>query len=562
MRQYSILALAVVLVTLVGSAPTPLASAQSGLTAALDGVTAGYGSEAWKDVPPTGALPLPGAVPSSGVYENPYANRPHYAPVGPNYMGYWVEFNVSIVDGAGNPAAAPTNSRYVVSAEVRTAVGNIPARIERVDATHFSVRIDADGENARGDVPPLPSGPAILHVEVYEAPTDPTQTRQKIGDADLPFGSIAASHTLPGFFFPEANLGFYTEVGPGNHTLVYPRQITADATIPVTFTFGVRNASAQVVLVSNRAQTEVASGKTDALGRFRVNVTPSTALGAASSGMLILEGHLRGGAPGALVGNSVILLPVSSNNVTFSEIKFEGRGLGGLEADPLANVRVTALDASGTPTSSSRRGTLLVQSGIEVLATSEFMPDATDPSLKTARFRAATITDDRLGQYSLFALFSDEQNRFYGMAGAERGISVTGVAGRLKPFEEGVVNLTVRNVNDNMNGVTDGGLSMPIRVLVTNLPGGGSFERTVTIAEGGFAFVEVPFRADAAGFYAVDVNATAGELSVARAVNVLVSVRASHDMTFWEEVIPGVEPALLIGAVLMFALLRRERRAR
>ncbi len=564
MRSTLLPVFAVLAITLPVLSAVPVADAQTGLTVALDGVQGHYGPESWKDVPPLGqsGLPLTSPVPGATVYENPYANRPHFTPTGPaNYWGHLVDFNLSLVDGQGNPVNPSATTTYVLGGHVQTPLGRIPIQWSRIDAVSFTARIDADGEQGRTDFPALPAGASTLHVDIYNDPTDPTQTRKKIGDADIPISSVAVGHNLPGMFIPDANVMYYSDTGAGNHSILYPRQIGPTETIEAIFNFGVPNATAQVVLGDNRNRLVIAEESTGSTGRIAVNVSADAILGVVPNGMLILEAHLVGGV-GLFgpVGSTAILIPVSPNNVTISDLLYEGRGLGDTEIPDFASLRVVALDSSATATSGSRRGTLLVRTGMETLTTAEFAPDAQNPSIRSARIPARTLAAEELSRYGLFAMFSDQQNRFYGMASAERGLAVSVEAAALRPQQDGALLVTVRNLNDNFNAGLDVGLSLPVNVVVQNLPGGGTFEKTVTLDEGGESVIEVPLRAGSIGFHAIHVNATAGELRVERVANLLVTVAEPSDQGFWQEAIPGPGAGLLVLAGVAVALLARRKR--
>lgn len=555
--------------TLVPLAPT---SAAATITPVVKEMKAGYGPESWKDEPtPVGDALAGAGAPAlplgyTGVYRNPYATRPHGAPVA-NYWGYNLTLVVEIRDEAGKPVA-PTAGQYLIDARINgpAGVGIIPAKLKKLSASLFEAQFDLDGERtapgakyagglvAAGDVP--------FTLDVYLQPPEPLAVRQKVGSSTSRFTVSPALVNIQGVPFPTSELPEYDELSGQNTTLFHPTLIKPNANLEAVFAFGVPNAKAQIVAGANRDRKVLAEGPTDAEGRLAARFQPTTVLGAATSGLVVLEGHLVG-TTNATVGNALVLLPVSDHVVNLTAVSYTARGANGREIEPLGTVAFTAVDrdAAASPQTSSRQGTLVLLKGDTVFATAQFAPPLPSaPSTRNATVQTSVIKAARSpNPYTALAVFTGNDNRFYGFASMNRGYDVTlEPPSELNPLQQGVLRVVVRNFNNNFDSKDDAGLSATVSINITGLPGGKRYEDQVIVPEGQDATVEVQFVSDLAQELTLRVNTTLGELAVKREVVVAVTPPPGPLETLIKR-LPAPSPLVLVALAALVAVALRRR---
>jgi hypothetical protein len=548
-------------------AQLPGAGAVGGVTIRVDRLVASYGSEEWKDEPATlggffKTSPFPTGTPLyTGTYENPYADptRPHASPGGPgNYWGYNLTLEVTLASDGGAPIAAG-DTGYLVSARIATPRGAIPAKLTKTNATSFRATFDLDGENGK-DWPALDPGEASILVDAFFGGQDPTVAQQKVGSATVPFRFQEVYLDKIGFDVPERVLPSYSDVTRGNFTSFYGKLLAPGEPVRLAVNVGVPNAETRVVLVNDRRAVPLFEGRSDAQGRVGVQFEPGLALAGGLSGLLLLEAHLVG--DDRAVGNAVVALPVSERQVPITAIQYEGRGLGGKEVPQLATVLVAAEDRSATPEAASRQGTLLLAKGNAVFDEVRFFPPSFAPGAtrREARFPASAVPET-FSSYNLLAIFLDNANRFYSFATASRGLGLALADAHATRFEQGALPVVVRSFNTNYDATDDPGLSATFMLGATGLPGAKVYETEVTLEEGVEKTLLVPVGTTDLGEFRITVNATLGDVSIARAAALAVEPPPGFIDNVLGKVAPGPGPALAALALAAAVALARRRRA-
>lgn len=560
------LLLSVILVT---AALAPGAAAEGdedALRPTLSDVRATYGSEDWKDVNATigevtsGSLPAAPGPAETGVYKNPYSEPTHLhqAPAG-THLGYRLDANITLQteDGSGPPA----DKNYFIDAWIESSAGKVPARLSKLSNDTFQVLADLDGENAHGYPALTQGGQAQVQVEVYEEPLDPTVEPQMVASVafalDLRRGTLDAPTSL----FPEAQAPGYADVGATNYTDLHTGVVHPETRVDATVRFpGADGERVVAHLYRGTDPTQVFTGRTDANGTASFSFTPSQALPATDgSGLLVLETHLKGG--GQVLGSAPVLLAATPYPMTVSSIQHEKRS--GPQGS--STVQVTVQDANDNAQNNSRRGTLYLVKGTDVVAETPFATDnPTDPTVRTARFPASAVQDPGFTDYGLVALFFDGQEDFYSLATAQRGASTVVETEPVEPNTQTRLSVIVRNENDNGNGKVDPGLVLNGGIEVRGLPGAADVVRDqVIVPEGETRTAEIPFTPTQEGTHDFTVNVTAGEIELD-----LVGAVDVQELGLFDEVlsdddllgVPGPGGPALAAALAAAALALRRRR--
>lgn len=559
-------------VVLVSAAFTPGVTAEAedeaALRPVLSDVQARYGSESWKDVNATigqitAGSPL-SAVPGpdeTGVYQNPYSgpDHAHQGPAG-NFLGYRLEGKITLRTGDGG--APPSDKNYVVDARIEAASGRIPARLAKVTNDTFQVMADLDGENAH-DYPALTlGGEARLLVDVYEDPADPTVSPKVVASDRFLIDVRRGTHDAPTNLFPEAQAPGYMDVGATNYTDLRSGVVHPETRVEATVTFPGADGERAIARL-HRGTTDnatVFTGRTGPNGTVDFSFTPSEVLPPTDdSGLLVLDTHLKGNR--RVLGSAPLLLAVTPHPMTVSSVNYEDRS----SAQGASTVQVTVQDSNENAQNNSRRGTLYLVKGTDVVAESSFGPGGTgDPTVRTARFPASAVQEPGFTSYSLVALFFDGQDDFYSLATAQRGASVSVETEPVEPNTETRMTVTVRNLNDNGNGKADTGLSLTAELEVRGLPGAAEVvQDQIIVDEGQVGTAEIPFTPTEAGNHDYAVNVTAGEIQMD-----LVGAVEVRDPSFFDEILseddllgaPGPGGAALVAALAAAAVALRRRR--
>lgn len=529
----------------------------AGVTATVTALAMGYGPEAWKDESATlGSLagqspvPLPGlpALPvgGTGVYANPYASptvrHGSPIPVGPtNWWGYNLTATIEVTDDAGEPVQGD----YALAARLAGA----PAKLRKDSPTSFFAQIDLDGENGRADVPFVAPGTHDLEIDVL-------QGGAVVASALVPITIVPATFDRATFPFPDANLPGFNDAAAGNVTPFLPTLVEREGAFTGFATLGRANATAEVLAVAGRAATRIASGMTGPNGRIGFSFEPSTVLGSAATGLVILEAHLVGeGATGA---SAVLALPVSDQPAKVSGVRLEPAG----PAAPLTTLAVTASDEGA----GARRGAVLLTKGTQVLATGEFLPSSfLQGTEREARIRVDDLRKYQgLTSYGVIALLLTENGGFYSFATASRGLAVSATELEISPREQAALLVTVRSLTDNFDTEDDPGLELTVDVRITGLPAGGSAEQQLTLGESEEGVFEVPIPAGARreGMYAATIVAIADELAFFHNASIEVRDEPSAIQKVLSEIPqPGALAALVGVGIAALALGRGRRRA-
>lgn len=533
--------------------PAP-AGAQAGVTPHLVSLSAGYGSEAWKDEPAVAGmvvrgLPLPAPPPGAlGVYSNPYANAtPHQGPL--TWLGYNLTATLELRDAGGRPEASPT---YLLAARLETSLGSVPAKLARIGPGRFTAQFDLDGA-ADASFPAAPPGAARILVEVYQSGSDPTVAAARVATAEFTVQVQGASLDRGGFLLAEGALPGYRDVGAGNETLVQAELARPGEGFTVTASLGIADAPAAIVAWHRSQGSVLAQGRTDAEGRFGASVDSSQLTGGNRSGMAIVAAYLDG-SKGRLA-SALLAVPVSSHLTRVVRYLYEDRALPGQDVEAVDTLLVTLEDLSAGM-ERPVRGTLyaLDTSGEELAAVpfepASFAPTRTD---RTARIPALELQSANLTSYRVLALLLTEDGRLYSMAQGVRGYALGGGSALARAFERGELPVVVRNFNNNLDDQRDPGMALPVRVRVEGLPGGGVHETDITVEESGEARLAVPFSGDA-GSYNVLVNTTSGELE--QQLRGLVRIQAAEQGFLG---LPGPEAPLAVLLMAGAALAYRRR---
>lgn len=540
------------------SAPTGPAA---GVTAVATSLAMGYGSEGWKDesatlgqlagqspapVPAPPALPLP--VGGTGVYANPYASPTvrHASPVpvgATNWWGYNLTASIEVTDEAGQPV----EGEYVLAARIDSPGGPVPAKLRRNGPTSFVAQFDLDGENGRSDFSALPPGDHAIVVDV-------AQGGSVVANATIPFTIAPAFIDRTSFLLPDASLPGMNDVAAGNATPFLPSLVPLSEPFVANANLGAPNASAEVVAVVGRAATRIATGTTDASGRLPFSFAPSSLLGTATSGLVVVEAHLVGErATGA---SAVLALPVSDHATKVSAISLERAG----PAAQLATIAIVASDPDG----GARRGQVLLTKGHQVLATGDFLPTSfAQGTDREARVRADDLARYQgLTSYGVLAMLLTENGGFYSFATASRGLVVSAQEMEIGPRDQAALRVLVRSLTDNFDADADPGLELTVDVRVTGLPGGVTAEQQVTLAEGeeGEFEIVIPATSRRLGEYAAAIVATADELAFFDEIAIVVRDEPSALQQLFSRVpAPGALPALV--AILVVAAVAGRARA-
>ncbi|HVL47142.1 MAG TPA: hypothetical protein VM889_01130 [Candidatus Thermoplasmatota archaeon] len=568
------LALSIALLATVLPALAPVTTAAS-LVPVVKSLESHYGPEAWKDERDTmgdalaasNAPPLPAGY--TGVYDNPYDGRPHQAPGVANDWGLNLTAFVEIQDGNGRPIA-PVTGAYLLRARIEgpAGVGVIPAKLTKISASLFKAEFDLDGERVvpgvRSTRPLPPSGSYPIVFEVVHVPSDPVLgVRQTVASATHGVRVSSAFANLQGMDFPAARLPEFTEVSGHNLTPLYPTPVDPSRKLNVVFAFGEAHADAVIVAGAARKATVLKQGVTDAFGRIEATIDPGAILEGARSGLVIVEGHLKGS--NSTVGNAVVVLPVTSHAVNITAVELVARGVNGGEVRELGTLEITATDrdAASTPAEASRRGQLLLlkAGGTEVFASAEFgPPTAGSPTVRKATVQANDVrAEEGTNPYSLVAIFTGNDNRFYGLATAERGYDVTlEPIPPLHPLEQGVLRIHIRNFATNHDAVEDSGLALGVRVEVEGLPGGKTHLQQVVVGEGRDEILEIQFVSETTQELTIRVNTTGAEFGMNREISAsVVPTPGAFDLLVQRLPVPGVASALAVLALAALALRRR-----
>ncbi|HVL87941.1 MAG TPA: hypothetical protein VM681_08075 [Candidatus Thermoplasmatota archaeon] len=553
MRVARVTACGLAFLALAGIPLLPGAQSQSGLTADLLSFASSYGVERWKDEPARDAASLgPPALGGLGVYENPYfvPGRVHDGPDGV-FLGLNLTARI-VVRGPDGQPPAPTQN-LVVRASIPVAGGEIPAKMARLAAFEFQAEFDLDGENGR-DFPALFAGPHAIEAEILEIPADPLGLPQRVGRSTLSFSFLPGSLGVLAHALPESILPGLADVGPGNRTAVASATVSPREPLPVAVSFpGAAGAQVEIAAFEGPRRTLVHRGALDASGATTVSFAPATALGQNASGLLVLEAHLVG--EGRAAGGVTVAVPASDHPVRVAAIQFVPRGVAGQPVSQVDTVQFTVRDPNPSPLSASKRGTLYVldRTG-EVAANAEFSPTGFLPGSagRTASVPAPSIRAMGGTSYRVAALLFDAQDRFYGLATAVRGFSVLVQPPEARADEPSELRVTVRNHNNNLDLERDDGLALSAVVLVSGLAGAAHRE-DVALDEGQERIVTIPFQA-AAGYYAVQVNVTAGELAHGEEAAFRVAARGGPF-----EGLPAPGGALAAAALAAGVLLRTRR---
>lgn len=561
-------------VVLVSAALTPGVTAEAeddqALRPALSDVRARYGSESWKDVNATlgqviAGSPLPAAPGpgETGVYQNPYSSpaHAHQGPAG-NFLGYRLEGTITLRTGDGS--APPSDRNYIVDARVESAAGQVPTRLAKVANDTFQVMADLDGENAHGYPALTLGGEARLQVDVYEDPADPTVDPEIVASDSFLLDVRRGSHDVPTNLFPEAQAPDYMDVGATNYTDLRSGVVHPDTRVEATVTFPGADGERVVARLHRGTATNatVFTGSTGPNGTVDFSFTPSQTdvLGPIDdSGLLVLETHLKGDR--RVLGSAPLLLAVTPNPMTVSSVDYEDRS----GAQAASTVQVTVQDSNDNLQNNSRRGSLYLVKGTDVVTESSFGPGATgDPTIRTARFPASAVQDPGFTSYSLVALFFDSQDDFYSLATAQRGTSVAVDTEPVAPNTQTRMTVTVGNENDNGNGAADPGLAMTAELEVRGLPGAADvLQDRVIVPEGQVGTAEIPFTPTQAGNHDYTVNVTVGEINVD-----LVGAVEVREQSFFDEVLsedgplgtPAPGAGALFAALAAAAVALRRRR--
>jgi hypothetical protein len=529
----------------------PPADAQATVTARLSGLVAGYGSEAWKDVPPIGqiaggiGLPLPNPE-ALGVYANPYLNatRPHQGPEA--WLGYGLTATLELEDSAGRPAAS---AGAFVDAHLRTGAGDIPAKLARVTAARFVAELDLDGERGT-EFPVPPPGAAALVVDVYQGAAAPGGVATKLSTAEFPLQVWDAGLDRGAFRFPEASLPGYADVGAGDAALLQTEALRPSGSLNFTADLGRADAGAQALAFIGDAALPVAQGRTDARGRFNFTVDAARLAGDNGSVLAMVEAHLDGDA-GSLA-TAPLAVPVSRRVAQVDGFTFREGGVGA-ERLPLADVLDVAVSLEGGERPAGGNVTAVTLDG-GALAAAPFAPSS--GSTFVASIPATLLRREGLAQFRVVAVFLAQDGALFAIAHAARGYMVTGGHAQAAPFERGELALLVRNFNNNFDAVRDDAMRLVVRVHVEGLPGGGTREAQATVEESGEARLAVPFSGDV-GDYPVTINATSGELS--EGLTGLVVVRPPPSGVLG---VPGADAPIVLLAAFALALAAQVRKHR
>lgn len=531
--------------------PLQVAEAQAtGVTPHLVATAAGYGSEAWKDEPPLGALPLDAApVPlpadATGVIANPYANatRLHAGPKA--WLGANLTARVELRDASGRTVATPSQT---VDGRLETAAGDIPAKVARTAPGRFVLTLDLDGENG-APFPAAPAGLARLVVDVLQ-PTTPGSPPTKLATSSFPIDVRAGLVDRVGFRFDDVALPGYGDVGAGNQTAVLEDAAVPGRPLAFAARLGAPDAPALVTAWRGAEATFQQEARTDAQGRLALDLDVDRIAGGARSAFVIVEAHLAG--LDGVVGSAPIAVPVSAVPSRVAAFAFREGSVQG-EPLPMANhVVVRVLDAAGAQGDRAAGGNLTVldRDG-RTLAAVPFQPSA--DNVHEAAIPTTLLPPGELTQYRVVALFVGQDGAFHSLAQAVRGYGVIVDPTSVRPFERGQLPILVRNFANNFDDQRDDGMRLVVKVRVEGLPGGGPHEAQANVEESGEARLLVPFSGDA-GLYTVNVNTTSGELSKAEIATVLVSEPPRGLFG-----LPGFEPLLALAGLAAAAWAQRRR---
>lgn len=521
-------------------APAALAQVPRVVPALVE-LRAGYGSEAWKDEPPLGAVA--GGLPVSregalGVYANPYADGAPHQGAQP-WLGHNLTATIELRDEAG---AAVASGAHYLAARLEGGGATVPAKLARLAPGRFAAQFDLDGEAGDEAVPALPPGAARIVAEVYEATPDPTVADRRVARAEFQVQALAAAFDLGGFRLADAALGF-ADTGAGDGALVLGTLARPGEPFAVQASLGAPRAPAALVAWARGRLVPLAEGLTDGAGVLAASFDASQLLGANESGLALLEAHLDGSQ--GRVASAVLAVPVSSHPTKVARFVHEPRAGGA--ADTLL---VGVEDRTAGAERPARGAVHVLDRAGATVASAPFEPTGFGPSAgeRTARLPAAQLPREG---YRVVALLQTGDGRLYSLAQATRGLDVVVLDARGRPFEAGNLTVLVRNLGHNLDDAVDDGLALAVRVNATGLPGGGEAAADVEVPEGGEARLSLPFLADA-GRYAVEVTAAAGELRATSAATLLVEEAP-------RALLPGPGPLLAVAAALLLAQRRRSR---
>lgn len=571
MRSRVVLAIALLLlvpsVLLAVSAPAEAA----GVTAVATRMEGRYGPETWKDESPTfgeyaRGFPIPPPPGYSGVYRNPYRDsaRSHG---GPTATGAWLGSSLVVTIDLNSTTSQPLDAQatYFIEAVLATAWGEVPAKLSKKGPTTFEAVLDLDGEPGKPWPNLLAPGRGGIHdllVTVKRPASAPLSGEVDLGTSVIPVRTTAASVGVPGAAtaFPQGSIPGYADLGaPVNLTTLRWAPLLPNETVNATFSFGVPHAPATVALWNGATSFTLFNGTTNGTGHASLSFDAQTVV-PTGGGIVVLAGHLTGANQTFASAHHVLMVTTRAPRIV--EI-----GLGGPVPDPRAPalLHATLRDPGATLQTGSKRATLVLFAGTDVLGTAEFAPaTASAPEFRTAYFPPTVITSrGNLQSYEALAFLFDSQNKFYGFARATRGMSVQVAPVQGYPGERAYLQVQVTNLNDNHDGLRgaegDSGLALTVKGEVSGLPGGRvRFE--VTVDEGNTTVVEVPVQPTEPGAFSGLLNATSAELRIQAPVALSATPRPGVIESLLSRV-PGPEPLLLV-ALLAVTALAGTRRAR
>jgi hypothetical protein len=523
---------------------------------AIREMQADFSNEGWKDEPAAAGpitkgtvLPqLPaGATGAYLVYQNPYnAGGPHYAPPAANAWGYHLNLTLEILDSNGQTLTAPDTNLYV-DANLVLPDGRIPSKLAKLSATQFLATFDLDGENGK-PWPAFLAGTATLAVDIYQQPSGAQPV--KVGsDTTNTIRAAYGASSVSAFPIPRNGLPVYTDIG--NVTLLHAPAVLPNATLDVSFAFGVPNAPVRVELVDATNPFVVADGHTDSTGSFTTTVQPAKVLGSAAGGLVLLEAHLTGDPSARTVGNSLVVLPVAAHATPVTTIMEETR----LPSDPAATIRVEVYDKDASATGGAHYGQLdpIANGALLTPAAVPFQPiePGQNPDHEVARYPAYFVTSHRpaLNEYTLVGFLFGSPNELYSLTVATRGIALSAAPVSVAQGGNGTALLAVQNLDANGDSIADPGMAITAHIVAKGLPGTKNWSADSSVAEGAIATVAIPFSTSQTGTFAPVLNATADEISATFEPLLSVTTPSSGLAGLLERLTPAPSDGLVVAAI-------------
>lgn len=169
---------------------------------------------------------------------------------------------------------------------------------------------------------------------------------------------------------------------------------------------------------------------------------------------------------------------------------------------------------------------------------------------------------DPVGAYDILAMVYGDDDAFYGLSFARRGVDLATDPVQLVEGRSGELPIRVTSLStdfDDTPGEQD--YAMPITVQVTGLPEGRMHTLNVTLAEGGVQVLRVPLTAPEPGVFTLEVTATSGELqkSLEVALDVMSTEEAAELERKWYDVPATPLPLVALALVALAAILRARR---